>query len=85
MSYHSSNSLDYGDLKFPISKKDFDRIEKKNSIYINVFGYENGLVYPVHLSDRKFRNFMDLFFIKDENRSHYIYINDFNRFVYNKE
>ena len=84
MSYHSSNSLDYGDLKFPISKKDFDRIEKKNSIYIKVFGYENGLVYPVHLSDRKFRNFMDLFFIKNENWSH-IYIKDFNRFVYNKD
>ena len=45
------NSLD-GDINFPVSKKDHDRIEKKNSICINVFRYKNGLVYPVHLSDK---------------------------------
>ena len=50
------NGLDYGDIKFPISKKDYGRIEKKISICINVFGYENDLVYPVHVLDEKFEN-----------------------------
>ena len=27
---------------------------------------------------------MDLFMIKDENKSNYVYIKDFNRFMYNK-
>ena len=50
------NSLDYGDIEFPVSKKDYSKIETKNSICINVFGYENGLVYPAHVSNGKFEN-----------------------------
>ena len=30
------NSLDYGDIKFSVSKKDYDRIEQKNNICINI-------------------------------------------------
>ena len=41
------NDLDYEGIKFPISKKNFSKIEKKNNIYINVFCYENDLTYPV--------------------------------------
>ena len=46
------NNNDYGDIKFLASKKDYRKTEKKNSICINVFGYKNGLVYPVHASDQ---------------------------------
>ena len=31
------NDLDYEGIKFPVSKKDFGNIEKKNNICINVF------------------------------------------------
>ena len=41
------NNLDYEGIKFPVSKKDFSKIEKKNSICINLFCYENNSVYPV--------------------------------------
>ena len=58
--------LDYGDIKFPVYKKDYGRIEKKNSICINMFDYERGLVYPVHVSDEKFEDFMGLLLIKDD-------------------
>ena len=40
-----------------------------NNIYINVFCYENNLVYPVHITDEKFQNCMDLLMITDENKS----------------
>ena len=43
------SDLNYDNIKFPASRKDFGRIEKKKNICINVFGYENGLVYPVHI------------------------------------
>ena len=46
--------------------------------------YENGLTYPVHVSDQNFHNFMDLLLISDENKAHYVYIKDFKRFVFNK-
>ena len=33
------NNLDYEGIEFPVSKKDFREIEKKNNIYINMFCY----------------------------------------------
>ena len=48
------------------------------------FGYENDLVYPFQISDQKFKDFMDFLLITDKNNSHYNYIKDFNRFIYNK-
>ena len=78
------NDLDYEGIKFPVSKKDYCKIESKNNICINLFCYENGLTYPVHISDQKFELCMDLLLISDENKYHYVYINDFNRFMCNK-
>ena len=43
--------------------------------------YENELVYPVHISDQKYEDCMDLLLIMDENKSHYVYIKDFHRFM----
>ena len=78
------NDLDYEDIKFPVSKKDYNKIEQKNNSSINVFCYENDLVYPAHVSDEKFKNCMDLLLITDENKSHYVYIKGFNRFMCSK-
>ena len=78
------NDLDYKGIEFPVSKTDFGKIEKKNNLCINVFCYEIGLIYPVHISDEEFKNCMDLLLLTDGNKSHYVYIKDFNRFMYNK-
>ena len=67
---------DYEGIKFPVSKKDFSKIEKENNICINIFSYENDLTYPVYVSDQKFENRLDLITL--------LYINDFNRFMCNK-
>ena len=76
--------LDYDNIKFTVSKKDYVKIEKKNSICVNMFCYENGLLYPVHVSDKKSKYCLDLSLITDKNKSHYVYIKDFNRFMCNK-
>ena len=47
------NDIDYVDIKFPVSKKDYSRIEKENNVCVNVFCYENDLVYPVNVSRKK--------------------------------
>ena len=49
------NNFDYNDIKFPVSKKDYSKIERKNDICINVLGYENGLVFLVHVSVKKLK------------------------------
>ena len=79
-----ANGLDYKDIKFPVSKKDNKKIERKNNICINAFCYENDLVYPVHISKQKFEDCMDLLLINNENKAHFVYIKDFNRFMFNK-
>ena len=37
-------------------------------IYINVFGYENGLVFPIYVSDQKFEDSMDLLLLIDDDK-----------------
>ena len=71
-------------LNFLVSKKDCKKIEQENNSCINVFCYENGLIYPVHISKPKFEDYIDLLLINDENKSHYVYIKDFNKFMFNK-
>ena len=48
-----AEKLDYDRIEFPVKEKDFDKIEVKNNICINVFGYENKLVFPIYVSDKK--------------------------------
>ena len=78
------NDLFFEGIKFPVSKKDDCRTERQNNICINVFCYENGLFYPVYVLDQKFGDSMYLLLISDENKRHYVYIKDFNRFMCNK-
>ena len=76
--------LNYQGVNFPVSKKDDGRIEILNKICVNVFCYENKTVYPVYLSDRRFNDWLDLLLISSGFTSHYVYIKDFNRFMFNK-
>ena len=42
------------------------------------------MVYPVYLSDQKFDDCMDLLLISNKFTSHYVYIKDFNKLMFNK-
>ena len=57
-----AEKLDYKGIEFSVEEKDFSKIEVKNNICINVFGYENGFVYPIYVSDQKFEDSMDCCF-----------------------
>ena len=78
------NDLDYEGIKFPVSKKDFFKIENKSNICTNLFCYEDNLVDSVYASDENFENCINLLLLTDKNKSHYVYIKDFDRFIYNK-
>ena len=56
----------------------------QNKICINVFCYDYKWIYPVYLSDQKFNDNMDLLLISNEFKSHYAYIENFDRFMLNK-
>ena len=67
-----------------MQEKVFNKIEVKNNICINLFGYENELVIPIYISDQKFKVSIDLLLLIDNNKSHYVYIKDFDRFMFHK-
>ena len=64
--------------------KDFNKVEKKNNICINVFCYKNKLTFPVYISDQKSENSLDFTLLIDKNKSHYVYIKGFDRFMFHK-
>ena len=79
-----AEELNYNEIEFPIHEKDFNKIERKNNICINVFGYENELIFPIYISHQKFEHSMDLLLLIDNDKSHYVYIKDFNRFMFHR-
>ena len=50
----------------------------------NVFGYKGELVFPIFISKQKFEDSRDLLLIYEDNKSHYVYIKDFNTFMFHK-
>ena len=78
------NKLNYNGITFPVSQKQYQKIEKQNSIKIIVFGYEERQPYPIHISKETFEDQMNLLLIIEDEKKHYILIRDFNRFMYNQ-
>ena len=78
------NELNYDGINFPLSQKHYNKVEKQNSIRINVFGYEDGQPFPIHISKKTFEDQMNLLLITKDEKKHYVLIKDFNSFMYNQ-
>ena len=78
------NELNYKGIEFPVSQKHYNKVEKGNSIRINVFGYEDGQPFPIHISKETFEDQMNLLLITKDEMKHYVLIKDFNAFMYNQ-
>ena len=76
--------LNYEGIEFPVSQKEYNKIETQNSIRINVFGYEKEQPFPIHISKEKFEDQMNLLLITEDEKKHYVLIKDFNAFMYNQ-
>ena len=61
-----------------MQERDFNKIEVRNNIYINVFGYEDKLVFPIYVHDQSFEYSVDLLLLIGDDKSHYMYIKDFD-------
>ena len=64
----SIKKLDYSCVTFPVEISEIKRIEKQNSININVFGY-NGSVYPIRIFKENHNDQMELLVIKEEGKN----------------
>ena len=72
------------EFSFQCKKKIFNKIEAKNNICINVFGYGNGLIFPICVSNQKFEDSMNLLLLIDDDKSHHVYIKNFDKFMFHK-
>ena len=76
--------LDYTNIEFPVSQRQYNKIEKQNDIRINVFGYEKGQPFPIQISKEKFQDRVNLLLITKDEKKHYVLMKDFNAFMYNQ-
>ena len=76
------NKLDYQGIKFPVTIKQINKIEKQNDIRINVFGRENKWSFPIYISKETFKDEMNLLLIEKDGNNHYVLIKHFNKFMY---
>ena len=79
-----AEELHYDGIASPVQEKHFNKVEIKSNICIKVFGYENKLVFPIYISDQKFEDSMNLLLLIDNEKSYYVYIKDFNRFMFHR-
>ena len=63
-----ASNLNYEKIEFPVQEKDFNKIEVQNNICINVFGYENELIYPIFISKQKLEDSMDLLLLIEDDK-----------------
>ena len=78
------NDLNSGGIDFPLSQKHYNKVKKQNSIRINAFGYEDLQPFPVHIFKETFEHQMNLLLITKDEKTHYVFIKDFNAFMYNQ-
>ena len=68
------NELNCEGIEFPVSQKHYNKIERQNDIRINVFGYEKGQPFPIHISKEIFKDQMNLLLITEDEKKHYVLI-----------
>ena len=76
--------INFTGAKFSVHKKDYAKIEKQNSIFISVFGYENIKPYCIYTYKQTFEKHVDLLLSWNSKYSHFVFIKAFNIFMTNK-
>ena len=66
---------------FPVDINDYEKIEDRFQMQVNVFGYKNK-VYPLYISKNPYNQTLNLLLIMEKDKSHYVFIKDFNRLMF---
>ena len=78
------NTVNMGDIHYPVTLKDVSKFEKLNpDIAVSVYAYdESYIVGPLRISEHVDRLYkINLLLISDENKTHYCLIKDFTKLV----
>ena len=77
---HNKNiaaNLNYSGIVLLLDINDYEKIEDRFQMQVNVFGYENK-IYPLHISKKSYNETVNLLLITEKDKSHYVFIKDFN-------
>ena len=78
-----ASTLDYRGINFPMKARDYEIVEERFNFNINVFGYQNK-VFPLFVSKKSNEQELNVLLISNEEKSHYVFIKDFNRLMYSE-
>ena len=75
--------LDFNGIKFPVKIRNIQKIEKRNSIGINVFRYVNREKHPSYVS-KQYCEELHVYSLLtgEEGKRYYFLIKDFNAFIF---
>ena len=76
-------NLNYSNIVFPLDINDYEKVEDRLQMQVNVFGYENK-GYPLHISKKSYNQKLNLSLITEKDKSHYAFIKDFNRLMFSR-
>ena len=65
---------------FPLDIDDYEKMEDRFQMQVNVFGYEYN-VYPLYISKRSYNQTLNLLLITEKDKLHNAFIKDFNRLM----
>ena len=68
-------------LNIELNVNDYELIEDRFSMNVNVFGYEYK-VHPLYVWKKSHTQVPNLLLISQERKSHYVFIKDFNKLMY---
>ena len=77
------NTLKYDGIEMPMSVGDINRFEKLNQdLTINVFAYEEGIVFPRRISERRGEKLINLIMFDNlKNGYHYVLTKNFDKLL----
>ena len=75
--------MDYSGIDFPLKTHDYELVEERFEMNVNVFCYENK-IYPIYISKKYNTQVLNVLLITSEEKSHYVFIKYFDRLMYSK-
>ena len=78
-----AKTLDYRGINFPMKVRDYEIIEEKFNINVNVFRY-NDEISPLYVSKKFNEQELNIILISNEEKSHYVLIKGFNILMHSK-
>ena len=78
-----ASTLDYSVIDFPIKTHDYELLEERFEMNVNVFCYEN-MIFALYISKKSNTQGLSVLLITSEEKSHYVFIKDFDRLMYSK-